>query len=41
LAMRLGVSVDEIKNAKKRFRRAWERVVSVMDESQAKEARHG
>lgn len=44
LAGQLGVSVEEVKNAKKRFRRAWERVVQKMmtpETLDAKEARHG
>jgi DNA-directed RNA polymerase specialized sigma24 family protein len=44
LARQLGVSVEDVKNAKKRFRRAWERVVQKMATTEAldaKEARHG
>jgi hypothetical protein len=35
LATRLNVSLEEIKNAKKRFRRAWERVVAAMSTNAA------
>jgi hypothetical protein len=41
LSTRLGVSVEEIKKAKKRFRRAWERVVVAMKLQKAKEVGHG
>jgi DNA-directed RNA polymerase specialized sigma24 family protein len=43
LASRLGVSIEEIKNAKKRFRRAWERVATAMSAETplAKEGTHG
>ncbi len=43
LATRLGTTVDEVKNAKKRLRRAWERVLKMMTEEGAerKEVRNG
>jgi DNA-directed RNA polymerase specialized sigma24 family protein len=41
LSTRLGVSVQEIKNAKKRFRRAWEKVMAAMKFPKAEEVRHG
>jgi DNA-directed RNA polymerase specialized sigma24 family protein len=43
LATRLGVPLEEIKNAKKRFRRAWERVIEAIGRppSLLKEATHG
>ncbi len=41
LSTRLGVLLEEIKNAKKRFRRAWERVVVAMKLQKAKEVGRG